>query len=98
MIALALACALFSLGLYAILTRRDLIGVLVGVEVMMGAASLLVASLGAASGAASGGVQAVGALLLVLAAAEAAVGLALLLALYRTSGRSRLEELDEVSG
>ena len=32
MIALAVACALFSLGLYAVLSRRDIIGVLVGVE------------------------------------------------------------------
>ncbi|MCX8007357.1 MAG: NADH-quinone oxidoreductase subunit K [Coriobacteriia bacterium] len=95
---LALACSLFSLGLYAVLTRRDLVGVLVGVEVMVGAAAVLVASLGAASGASSGAVQAVGLLVLVLGAGEAAVGLSLLLALDRGSGRTRVDELDEVSG
>jgi NADH-quinone oxidoreductase subunit K len=98
MIALGLSCALFTLGLYAVLSRRDVIGVLVGVEVMMGAGSLLLATLGAAAGGASGTVQAIGALLLVVAAGEAAVGLALLLALYRTSGRTRIDELNEVSG
>lgn len=98
MIALAVACALFSLGLYAVLSRRDIVGVLVGVEIMLGAGSVLLASLGAASGASSGSVQAIGIVVLLLAAAEAAVGLSLLLALYRTSGRSRVDELSEVSG
>lgn len=98
MIALGLSCAVFSLGLYGVLSRRDLIGILVSVELMLGAASVLLASGGAASGAKSGAVQGVALLVLLLAAAEAAVGLSLLLALRRRSGRTRVDELSEVNG
>lgn len=98
MIALALACIVFSLGLYAVLSRRDVIGILVGVEIMLGGGSVLLSALGAASGAPSGSIQGIGLMVLLIAAAEAAVGLSLLLMLYRTSGRSRIDELSEVSG
>lgn len=98
MIALGLSCAAFSLGLYGVLSRRDLIGVLVAVELMLGAGSVLLASAGAAAGAKSGTVQSVTLLVLLLAAAEAAVGLSLLLALHRRTRRTRVDELSEVSG
>lgn len=98
MIALGLSCAVFALGLYGVLSRRDLIGVLVSVELMLGAGGILLAAAGAASGAASGAVQSIALMVLLLAAAEAAVGLSLLLALHRRSGRTRVDELSEVSG
>jgi NADH-quinone oxidoreductase subunit K len=76
---LALTLGLFSLGLYGVLTRRDLIAVLASVEIMLGSATLLLVGLAAAGTptiAGEGAVEATGVMVLVLAAAEAAVGLA----------------------
>lgn len=96
MTSLALACALIGLGLYGVLTRRDLIAVLASIEVMLGGAQLLlvVYSAGAASPAFAQGVTVI---VLATAAAEAAVGLALLVALVRR-GRTRTDEIEEVRG
>lgn len=96
----AVCCALFSLGLYGVLSRRELIGVLASIEVMLGSANVLlvgVARAGAADGVAAG-VEAVGLVIVVVAAAEAAVGLALLIAAVRRTGRRDVEEFAEVRG
>lgn len=98
-----LTAAAFSLGLYGVLTRKDVIGILASVEVMLGAATVLLVGLGstiapAADGAPFAGIQAIGLLVIVVAAAEASVGLALLVALARRAGTTRVEELMEVNG
>lgn len=97
MSALAVSAALFSLGLYGVLVRRDLVAVLACVEVMIGAPLLLLVSVGAAN---AGGarVEAVALLIIVFAAAEAAVGLALVVAVARASRTTRIDELTEVRG
>lgn len=87
---------LFCLGLFGVLTRRDVIAVLASVELMLGAANVQLVAQGVASG--RGEAQALALFVLVIAAAEAAVGLALLLAAVRRSGRSRVDELAEVQG
>lgn len=95
---IVVTAALLSLGLYAVLTRRDVVAVLAGVEVMLGAANV---QLVAAASSYAGGpdlAQALGLFVLVVAAAEAAVGLALVIAAFRRSGRGRMEDLAEVSG
>ncbi|MDZ4169051.1 MAG: NADH-quinone oxidoreductase subunit K [Coriobacteriia bacterium] len=92
-----LACALFGIGLYGTLVRRDLIAVLACVEVMMGAALLLLLALGSNLGGGAA-IEAIGVLVLVLAAAEAAVGLALVVVAARVLGTTRLDEIDEVRG
>lgn len=97
MIALAVGCLLFALGLYGVLTRRDLVAILASVEVMVGAPLLLLVSIGAGMGG-SAAVEAVGLLVIVLAAAEAAVGLALVVAVARRLKTTRLDELTEVKG
>ncbi len=85
--------ALFGAGLYLILTRRNAIGVLIGVELVLNAALLnLIAFDGARPAQAEGRTAAL--YLMVLAAAEAAVALALVLNLYR---RQRSVELDDAS-
>lgn len=98
MILIWLSAGLFGAGLYSVLTRRDLIAVLAGIELMLGAASAAFVALSAATGAPSGGTEAIGLLLIVMAAAEATVGMALVIALSRASGRSTTEELNEVKG
>ena len=98
MILVWLAAALFGAGLYTVLTRRDLIAVLAGIELMLGAASVAFVALSQATGATRGDTEAIGLLLIVMAAAETAVGMALVIALSRGSGRSTTDELREVKG
>lgn len=96
---LIVACALFSMGLYGVLSRRDIVAVLASVEVMMGGAITLLVGLSTSgvSGQAER-VEGVALLVLVLAAAEAAVGLALLVLVARRRGATRIDELTEVNG
>ncbi|HEY3318180.1 MAG TPA: NADH-quinone oxidoreductase subunit NuoK [Coriobacteriia bacterium] len=92
-----LCTVLFGLGVYGTLARRDLVAVLACVEVMLGAASVqLVAFAHAAKVIGSG--QAFALVLLVLAAAEACVGLGLVLATVKRAGTQRVDELTEVRG
>lgn len=94
---LIVAMALFSIGLYGVLTRRDIVALFACIEVMIGGALVLL--VGLAAGSAEGAqIQAVGLLILVAAAAEAAVGLALLVALARRRGTTRTDDLTEVKG
>lgn len=91
------SAALFGLGLYGTLTRRDLVAILACVEVMLGAASVQLVAFSASAGGVQAG-QALALALLVLAAAEASVGLALVLATVKRTRKSRADELTEVSG
>ncbi len=95
MIAVVVASALLAIGMYGVLVRRDLIAILASVEIMIGAPLLLLVSLG---GSLNGGasIESLGLLVLVLAAAEAAVGLALLVAVARSARSTRIDALEEV--
>ena len=77
---LVLAGILFALGLVGVLVRRDVIFVLLSIEVMLNAAGLAFISAGARWRQPDG--QVVFLFILTMAAAEVAVGLALVLALY----------------
>lgn len=94
---LVVSAALFGIGLYGVLIRRDLIAVLASVEVMMGAPLMLLVGVGAANGGGAG-IEAISLLVIVFAAAEAAVGLALVVAVARTARTTRIDELTEVRG
>lgn len=95
---LVLCAALFSLGLYGILVRRDVLGLLASIEVMLGAVSIQLIGWSMSAGVDGATVEAAGVMLLVLAAAESAIGLGLLVTLARRSDRSRVDELMEVEG
>lgn len=91
---LALAAILFCLGLYGVLTKRNIIIVLVSVELMLNASNInLVAfsRLGLAPGI-SGQVFAL--FTLVIAACEVAVGLAILISLYRNRASSNIKDMN----
>lgn len=98
-----LFAALFSIGLYGVLARRDIIGVLASVEVMLGAATVLLVGLGSTLGpeqliAPPAAVPAIGLLVIVVIAAEASIGLALMVAVARRMGTTRIDEMAEVKG
>jgi NADH-quinone oxidoreductase subunit K len=76
-----LAATLFALGLTGVLVRRNVIFILMSIEVMLNAAGLAFLVAGARWGQADG--QVVFLFILAMAAAEVSVGLALVLELYR---------------
>ena len=80
---LAVAAILFALGLFTVLTRRNAVAVLMGVELMLNAANInLVAFNKFIVGGLVG--QTFALFIIVLAAAEAAVGLAIVLSIFHT--------------
>jgi NADH-quinone oxidoreductase subunit K len=78
---LLLAGVLFTLGLFGLLLRRNVIFVLMSLEIMMNASALAFISAGARWMQPDGQIMFI--LILTLAAAEVAVGLALVLQVYR---------------
>lgn len=80
---LSVAACLFGLGLFTVLTRRNAVGILLGVELILNAAGLnFVAFEHFGGGGASGQVFAL--FIVVLAASEAAIALAIVLNVYRS--------------
>lgn len=90
---LVVSACLFSLGLLCILTRRNAVNVLMGIELVLNAANL---NFAAFSRFAEGGVkgQVFALFVIVVAASEAAVALAIVLAMYKMV---RTVELDAAS-
>ena len=78
---LLLASVLFALGLFGLLSRRNVIFVLMSLEIMMNAAALAFISAGARWVQPDGQIMFI--LILTLAASEVAVGLALVLQVYK---------------
>ncbi|HOX45601.1 MAG TPA: NADH-quinone oxidoreductase subunit NuoK [Myxococcota bacterium] len=94
---LVVAALLFAAGLACALVRRSAIAVLVGIELMLNAAGLnLVAFSRYGSGTLDGQLFAL--FLIVLAAAEAAVVLALVLAIHRRTREADVDHLDTLKG
>ena len=82
---LTVSAALFALGLFAVMSRRNAVGILMGVELMLNAANI---NFVAFSRFVQHGIdgQIMAAFVIVLAAAEAAVALAIVLAMFRNFG------------
>jgi len=93
---LLLASALFSVGVYNLLTRQQLVAVLLSVELMANAANIVLVSFSRYSATPLGQVFTLFALAITVA--EVAVGLALALLLYRTHASSRLDAAKEMKG
>lgn len=80
---LVVGAVLFGAGLICVVTRRNAVGVLMGVELILNAANVnFVAFNHYVAGGLAG--QMFGIFVIVLAAAEAAVGLAIILSIYQT--------------
>ena len=89
---LVISAVLFSLGIMAMLTRKNAVNVLMGIELILNSANLnLVAFSKFAVGNLNGQIFAV--FVIVIAAAEAAVGLAIVLAVFRTRGGVNVDEV-----
>jgi NADH:ubiquinone oxidoreductase subunit K len=96
---LTISALLFSLGLAGALTRRNAILVLIGIELMLNAANLNFIAFwryGPNPEALSGIIFAIFAI--GVAAAEAAVGLALIISIYRHYKTTNLDQIDSMRG
>jgi NADH-quinone oxidoreductase subunit K len=79
-----LAAALFAIGAYGVVARRNLLVVLMSIEIMFNAANLALVAMARVHTAAGGhGAHVFVLVVMAVAAAEVAVGLALALALFR---------------
>ncbi len=92
-----ISAALFCIGLYAVLTKRNAIQVLIGIEFMINAAILNFVSFGRFDKVAGGG-QMFALFAIVLAAAGVAVALAIILNVYkhfRTINPAKIDRLKD---
>lgn len=94
---LIVAAALFSLGLYGLLTRKNAINVLMSIELIFNSANInLVAFSRFSAGDVSGQVFAL--FVIVIAACEAAVALAIVMSLYRIVKNVSLDQAAVLKG
>ena len=100
---LVVAAILFAMGIFAVITRRHVIGVLLGIELMLNAANInlvafaryggiLPAAITRPSGFAVLDGHIFALMVIALAACEAAVGLAIILRLYQTLATTNPED------
>jgi NADH-quinone oxidoreductase subunit K len=91
---LTLAAALFCIGLYGVLARRNAVAILMGVELMMNAVIINLVAFWRYSqpGSITGQVFAV--IVFAVAAAEASVGLALIISIYRRRNSVAAEDMN----
>ncbi|SBS33264.1 NADH-quinone oxidoreductase subunit K [Marinomonas spartinae] len=94
--ALILASILFVLGLSGLLVRRNLLFMLISLEVMINAAALSFVATGSYWQQADGQIMYI--LAISLAAAEASIGLALLLQLHRRNQSLNVDTVSEMRG
>jgi NADH-quinone oxidoreductase subunit K len=93
---LAVAFAMFAIGLYGVLARRHVIAVLLSIELMFNAGNLAIVALSWSRGLLSGVVLVL--FSIAITVAEVAVGLSLVLLAARRAKTVVLDELSELKG
>ena len=93
--ALALSAALFTIGVVGVLTRRNAIIIFMSVELMLNAVNLSFVALSRLYGATG---QVFVLFVMTVAAAEAAVGLAIIIAVFRHKQSVDLEQMNLLRG
>ena len=94
---LVIGTVLFTLGIVCVLTRRNAVAVLIGIELILNAASLNLIAFSRFNGQALNGSVFV-LFIIVLAAAEAVVALALILALQRRLRTVNVDQTNSLKG
>ncbi len=95
---LTLAAVLFCIGLYGVLTKRNAIIVLLSIELMLNAANLNLIAFSKYGVLPSLTGQIFSLFTISVAAAEAAVGIAILIVFYRSRVTVNVDEFDELRG
>ncbi|MGD6842243.1 NADH-quinone oxidoreductase subunit NuoK [Bacillus infantis] len=91
---LALALILFCIGLYGALTKRNTVIVLISIELMLNAVNINLVAFSKFGMVPSITGQVFALFAIAVAAAEAAVGLAILISLYRSRRTVNIDEMD----
>lgn len=91
-----LSAVIFAIGLFGVVTRRNALIVLMGLELMLNAANLAFVAFSRHHGNLEG--QVFTFFVIAVAAAEAAVALSILVALFRLKGSITLDDATELKG
>ncbi len=91
---LVLGAALFSLGIYGVLTRRNAVLVLLSVELMLAAVNINLVAFDIFLADSIAGGQIFSLFVIAVAAAEVGIGLAIVLLIFRNRRSANVDELD----
>ncbi|MEW5946952.1 MAG: NADH-quinone oxidoreductase subunit NuoK [bacterium] len=91
---LIFTAALFAVGLYGVLVRRNMVGILMSIELMLNAANVNLVAFSRYLHTAQISGQVFVVFTITVAAAEAAVALAIILAIYRRRGTIKMDEIN----
>lgn len=91
---LIFAAALFSIGLYGVLARKNAVAILMGVELMLNAININLVAFWRYRTPDNIAGQAFAVIVFAVAAAEVAVGLALIISVYRRRNTIVADEID----
>jgi NADH-quinone oxidoreductase subunit K len=89
---LILAAALFTIGVVGVLTRRNIMVILMSIELMMNAVNINLIAFSGRLGHVAGQVFAI--FVITVAAAEAAVGLGIVIAMFKNKETMNINEID----
>jgi len=93
---LVLAAALFSIGVSGVLIRRNALVMFMSIELMLNSVNLTFVAVSKDLGLIEGQVAAL--FVMVVAAAEVTVGLAIIVAVFRRKASANIDELAELKG
>lgn len=94
---LVVSLIVFLMGLCCVLTRRNAIGILMGVELILNSANINYLAFAHYGGGGYDG-QVFALFVIMLAAAEAAIGLAILVVYFRNRGTIAVEDINLMKG
>ena len=93
---LTLAAVLFAIGLFGVITRRNTVGILLGIELMLNAVNINLVAFARFNGDPVGMIFTV--FTISITVAEVAVGLALVILIFRTRRTAIADHLDLLKG
>jgi NADH-quinone oxidoreductase subunit K len=93
---LVISGLLFSIGTFGFLARRNAISMLMSIELMLNAVNLTIVAFGAFIPSLNGTASVIALLVMAVAAAEATVGLAIVIAIYRNRRTPLVDEYDSM--
>ena len=91
-----LAAIVFSIGLFGVMTRRNTVGILLGIELMLNAVNINLVAFSRFHGDVTGMVLTIFAICITVA--EVALGLAIVILLFRTRRTAMADQVDWLKG
>ena len=95
---LVIAAILFSIGIYGVITRKNAIAILMGIELILNSANINFIAFNRFGGMESLDAHVFSIFVIVLAAAEAAVALAIVINLFKNIGSVDVDDADLLRG